>query len=129
MGLRPHTAIGVKGVNTVSGAASTVYTKMYRKEQYTFGFRTNLRYGQSRIDGNTRKSDDLISIRLRNTYDLQEDSKLAGYGAIQFRTQFADGYNYDAKVAGGDSLISGFLARLTLPKVQVWNIMRIRIYS
>ncbi|MEO9887507.1 MAG: DUF3078 domain-containing protein [Balneola sp.] len=98
------------GVNTISGTASTVFTRMYRKEQYTFGFRTNLRYGQSRIDGRTRKSDDLISIRLRSTYDLQEDSKVAAYGAIQFRTQFADGYEYDAKVAGGDSLISGFFS-------------------
>ena len=60
------------GVNTVSGAASTVFTKMYRKDQYSFGFRTNLRYGQSRVDGDTRKSDDLISLRLRSTYDLQE---------------------------------------------------------
>ncbi|HAW78298.1 MAG TPA: hypothetical protein DCX27_00310, partial [Balneola sp.] len=70
------------GVNTVSGTASTVYTKMYRKEQHTFGFRTNLRYGQSKVAGDTRKSDDLISIRLRTTYDLQEDSKIAAYGAI-----------------------------------------------
>jgi hypothetical protein len=98
------------GVNTLSGTASTVFTKMYRKDQYTFGFRTNLRYGQSRIDGRTRKSDDLISIRLRSTYDLQEGSKVAAYGAIQFRTQFADGYEYEAKVAGGDSLISGFFS-------------------
>ncbi|HAH51496.1 MAG TPA: hypothetical protein DCL80_09625 [Balneola sp.] len=100
------------GVNTVSGTASTVYTKMYRKEQHTFGFRTNLRYGQSKVAGDTRKSDDLISIRLRTTYDLQEDSKIAAYGAIQFRTQFADGYDYEAKMnpAGGDSLISGFFS-------------------
>ncbi|MEP1152387.1 MAG: DUF3078 domain-containing protein [Balneola sp.] len=98
------------GVNTVSGAASTVFTKMYRQDQYTFGFRTNLRYGQSRVDGDTRKSDDLISLRLRSTYDLQEGSKVAAYGAIQFRTQFADGYDYGAKVAGGDSLISGFFS-------------------
>ena len=100
------------GVNTVSGTASTVYTKMYRKEQHTFGFRTNLRYGQSKVAGDTRKSDDLISIRLRTTYDLQEDSKVAAYGAIQFRTQFADGYDYEAKMnpAGGDSLISGFFS-------------------
>tara|TARA_R110002126_G_scaffold4515_3_gene23803 strand:- start:7106 stop:7984 length:879 start_codon:yes stop_codon:yes gene_type:complete len=100
------------GVNTVSGAASTVFTRMYRKDQYAFGFRTNLRYGQSRVDGDTRKSDDLISIRLRSTYDLQEDSKVATYGAIQFRTQFADGYDYGAKLdpVGEDSLISGFFA-------------------
>lgn len=100
------------GVNTVSGAASTVFTRMYRQDQYTFGFRTNLRYGQSRVDGDTRKSDDLISIRLRTTYDLQEDSNVAAYGAVQFRTQFADGFDYGAKMdpVGGDSLISGFLS-------------------
>lgn len=98
------------GVNTISGAASTVYTKMYREGQYTFGFRTSLRYGESIVAGENRKSDDVISIRLRTTYDLQEDSKIATYGAIQFRTQFADGYDYDAKLAGGDSLISGFMA-------------------
>jgi hypothetical protein len=85
---------------------------MYRKDQYTFGFRTNLRYGQSKVAGDTRKSDDLISIRLRTTYDLQEDSKVAAYGAIQFRTQFTDGFDYGAKMnpAGGDSLISGFFS-------------------
>lgn len=98
------------GVNTLSGAASTVFTRMYRKEQYAFGFRTNLRYGQSRVAGDTRKSDDLISIRLRSTYDLEEDSKVAAYGAIQFRTQFADGYDYEARADGGDSLISGFMS-------------------
>jgi hypothetical protein len=100
------------GVNTVSGAASTVFTRMYRKDRYSFGFRTNLRYGQSRIEGQTRKSDDLISMRIRNTYDLQDDSNVAAYGALQFRTQFADGYDYEAKLnpAGEDSLISGFFA-------------------
>ncbi len=100
------------GVNTISGTASTVFTKMFRDGRYTFGFRTSLRYGVSVIDGEERKSDDLISLRLRSTYDLAEESKAAAYGAIQFRTQFADGFNYGAKMnpAGGDSLISGFLA-------------------
>ncbi len=100
------------GVNTVSWAASTVYTKMYRKEQFAFGFRTNLRYGQSVIDGDTRKSDDLISLRLRSTYALQKESKFAVYGAIQFRTQFANGFIYEGKTnpAGADSLISGFFS-------------------
>ncbi|MEQ8579181.1 MAG: DUF3078 domain-containing protein [Balneola sp.] len=98
------------GVNTVSGAASTVYTKMYRDGQFTFGFRTNLRYGESIVNKENRKSDDLISVRLRTTYDLEDDSNVAAYGAIHFRTQFADGFNYGAKAAGGDSLISGFFS-------------------
>lgn len=98
------------GVNTVSGTFSTVYSKLYRKDQLSYGFRVNLKYGQSRIDGDTRKSDDLISIRNRVTYDLQEDSKVAAYGAIQFKTQFADGYDYGAGLLGEDILISGFMA-------------------
>lgn len=98
------------GVNTLSGTFNTVFTKMYRKDQFSYGFRVNLKYGQSRIDGDTRKSDDLISIRNRATYDLQEGSKVAAYGAIQFRTQFADGYEYGAGPLGEDILISGFMA-------------------
>ncbi|MFV1883301.1 MAG: DUF3078 domain-containing protein [Balneola sp.] len=98
------------GVNTIAGTFSTVYTKLYRKERTSYGFRVNLRYGQSRIDGDTRKSDDLISIRSRVTYDLAEGSPVAAYGAIQFKTQFAEGYNYGAGPLGEDILISNFMA-------------------
>lgn len=99
------------GVSTLSGTASTVFTKMYRKDQFTFGFRTNLRYGQSKVEGEgIRKTDDLISIRTRATYDLEEDSKVAAYGAVQLRTQFAKGYKYGEGFAGSDSLISDFFA-------------------
>lgn len=98
------------GVNTISGTFSTVYTKLYRKDQLGFGFRTNLRYGQSRIDGDTRKSDDLISIRSRVIYDLSEGSRVSAYGAFQFKTQFAEGYEYGAGPLGEDILISNFMA-------------------
>ncbi len=98
------------GVNTISGTFSTVYTKLYRKDQLGFGFRANLRYGQSRIDGDTRKSDDLISIRSRVVYDLTEGSKVAAYGAFQFKSQFAEGYSYGAGPLGEDILISNFMA-------------------
>ncbi len=98
------------GVNTISGTFSTVYTKLYRQDRTSFGFRVNLRYGQSRVDGDTRKSDDLISIRSRVTYDLADGSPVAAYGAIQFKTQFAEGYDYGAGPFGGDVLISNFMA-------------------
>jgi hypothetical protein len=99
------------GVNTVSGTASTVYTKFYRNDRFSYGFRTNLRYGQSKINGQElRKTDDLISIRNRVTYDLSEGSIYSAYGAIQFRTQFADGYEYGKASDGGDSLISAWFA-------------------
>lgn len=99
------------GVNTVSGAASTVFTRYFRQKRFSYGFRTNLRYGQSRLNGNdVRKSDDLISIRNRATYDLSEGSKIAAFAAVQFKTQFANGYEYGKKSNGGDSLISAFMA-------------------
>lgn len=99
------------GVNTVSGTASTIFTRYYRKDRFTYGFRTHLRYGQSKINGNElRKTDDLISIRNRVTYELSEGSIYSAYGAIQFKTQFADGFEYDKAVSGGDSLISKWFA-------------------
>lgn len=99
------------GVNTISGTASTVFTKYFRDGRFTYGFRTHLRYGQSKINGNNvRKTDDLISIRNRVTYELSEGSIYSAYGAIQFKTQFADGFDYDKAEAGGDSLISKWFA-------------------
>lgn len=99
------------GVNTISGTASTVFTKYFRDGRFTYGFRTHLRYGQSKINGNSiRKTDDLISVRNRVTYELSEGSIYSAYGAIQFKTQFADGFEYDKAEAGGDSLISRWFA-------------------
>ncbi|MFV1883300.1 MAG: DUF3078 domain-containing protein [Balneola sp.] len=99
------------GVNTVSGTASTVFTKYYRNGRSTYGFRIHLRYGQSKVNGiGLRKTDDLISIRNRVTYELTKESIYSAFGAVQFRTQFADGFEYGKAVAGGDSLISKWLA-------------------
>lgn len=95
------------GVNTISGTASTVFTKYYRKERFTYGFRIHLRFGQSKINGNDiRKTDDLISVRNRFTYELSKESIYSAFGAVQFKTQFADGFDYGKAEAGGDSLIS-----------------------
>jgi hypothetical protein len=99
------------GVNTVSGTASTIYTKYFRSGKYTYGFRVNMRYGQAKINGqDVRKSDDLISIRNRFTYDLNEEKTYSAFGSVQFRSQFADGFEYETAANGGDSLISGFMA-------------------
>lgn len=99
------------GVNTIGGTASTVFTTYYRNDRFTYGFRINLRYGQSKVNGQgVRKTDDLISIRSRSTFDVSEGSKYAYYGAVQFRSQFADGFEYGKAADGGDSLISGWMA-------------------
>ncbi|MAL17199.1 MAG: hypothetical protein CL670_16870 [Balneola sp.] len=99
------------GVSSVSGTGSSVFTLLFRDGKFAYGFRTNLKYGQARINGDgVRKTDDLISIRNRFTYTFEEDGTLSAYGVIGFKTQFDRGFNYDAKVAGGDSLISNFMA-------------------
>ncbi len=99
------------GINTISGTASTVFTKYYREGRSTYGFRIHLRFGQSKINGTgVRKTDDLISIRNRVTYELTKESIYSAFGAIQFRTQFADGFDYGKAEAGGDSLISRWFA-------------------
>ncbi len=99
------------GVNTLSGTAATVFSSFYRSNRFSYGFRTNLRYGQSRLDGKeVRKSDDLISIRNRATYDLAEGSIYAAYASVQFKTQFDDGFEYGKGFGGSDSLISSFIS-------------------
>jgi hypothetical protein len=99
------------GVSSLSGTGSSVLSLLYRKDQFAYGFRTNLKYGQSNIKGQgVRKTDDLISIRNRFTYTFEEDGTLSAYGVVGFKTQFDRGYKFDEKVAGGDSLISNFMA-------------------
>jgi len=100
------------GVNTISGTFSTNYTKVYRSDLFAFGIRINGRYGQARFNGNTRKSDDLFTIRTRSTFGFTGRSRLSSYGTVMLRTQFRDGFEYNAKrnPNGADSLISGFFA-------------------
>ena len=100
------------GVNTISGTFSTNYTKIYRSDLFAFGIRINGRYGQARFNGDTRKSDDLFTIRTRSTFGFTDRTRLSAYGTVMLRTQFRDGFEYNAKLnpAGADSLISAFFA-------------------
>jgi hypothetical protein len=99
------------GVSTLSGTASSVYTLMYRKDQYSYGFRTNLKYGQSKVkDDGVRKTDDLISITNRFNYLFREDGTLSSYATIVFRTQFDRGFEYGETDTDPDILISNFMA-------------------
>ena len=100
------------GVNTISGTFSTNYTKIYRSDLFAFGIRINGRYGQARFNGDTRKSDDLFTIRTRSAFGFTDRTRLSAYGTVMLRTQFRDGFEYNAKLnpAGADSLISSFFA-------------------
>lgn len=99
------------GVSSISGTASTVFTALTRADKWAYGFRVNMKYGQSHVKGEgVRKTDDLFSVRNRLTYPLDKKGVFLAYASVWFRTQFDDGYDYGGAVAGGDSLISGFMA-------------------
>lgn len=99
------------GVSSISGTGSSVFTLYYKEGQFSYGFRTNLKYGQSNIKGQgVRKTDDLISIRNRFNYTFREDGTLSGYGTINFRTQFDQGFEYATEDGQPDILISNFFA-------------------
>lgn len=99
------------GVSSISGTGSSVFTLYYKEGQFSYGFRTNLKYGQSNIKGQgVRKTDDLISIGNRFNYTFREDGTLSGYGSINFRTQFDQGFEYATEDGQPDILISNFFA-------------------
>lgn len=93
------------GVNNVTGASSARFTAEYRKDRYVFNHSTNLKYGQSRINGNEfRKTDD--EIRLRNQIRrLLDDERFSLIAQINFNSQFDAGRD-----ASNTNTISRFLA-------------------
>lgn len=100
------------GVNNIAATGNSTFRAYYRENRYSYGFLINTRYGQTRFeDEGTRKTDDRLSIRNRFQYELgEEDSDFSLYTDINFRTQFARGYDYGAGPDGEDILISSFLA-------------------
>lgn len=97
------------GVSSISGTASSVLSLLYREGQYGYGFRLNLKYGQSKSgEQGVRKTDDVLSIRNRAVYDFEEEGPLSLYVKASLETQFARGYEYDE--AGEATLISDFFA-------------------
>ncbi|WP_020404421.1 DUF3078 domain-containing protein [Gracilimonas tropica] len=99
------------GVSSISGTGSSILTLKYRQGLFSYGFRTNLKYGQSNIKGQgVRKTDDVIELINRFNYMFSEGSNWSGYGNINFRTQFDKGYDYSTEDGVPDVLISDFLA-------------------
>ncbi|CAN5167946.1 DUF3078 domain-containing protein [soil metagenome] len=100
------------GVNNIAATGSSTFRAYYRENRYSCGFLINTRYGQTRFeDDGSRKTDDRLSIRNRFQYDLgEEGSDFSLYADVNFRTQFAEGYDYGAGPDGEDILISNFLA-------------------
>ncbi|MCC5927413.1 MAG: DUF3078 domain-containing protein [Bacteroidetes bacterium] len=93
------------GVNNVTGTSSARFTAEYRKDRYVFNHTTNLRYGQSRVNGNEfRKTDD--EIRMRNQIRrLLDDERFSLIAQINFNTQFDIGRD-----ASNTNTVSRFFA-------------------
>ncbi len=97
------------GVDRISVVGNAVFTAIYTEGSYQYGLRTDMRYGQTRLDrGSFRKSDDVI--RLRNQFRRRfTDERFSVTININFETQFDKGYDRSFEV-----LQSRFLAPGTL---------------
>ncbi|MCC5914602.1 MAG: DUF3078 domain-containing protein [Balneolaceae bacterium] len=100
------------GVNNIAATGNSSFTGMYREGRFSYGARLSTRFGQTRIqDEGVRKTDDRLSLRNRFLYDLgEEDGDFKIFGNINFRTQFAEGFDYGAGPDDTNLLISDFLA-------------------
>ncbi|MDR9415185.1 MAG: DUF3078 domain-containing protein [Gracilimonas sp.] len=99
------------GVSSISGTASSITTLKYRNGLFSYGFRTNLKYGQSNIRGQgVRKTDDVIELINRFNYRFNDASDFSAYGNINIRSQFDEGFEYSTEDGVPDVLISDFLA-------------------
>lgn len=93
------------GVNNVTGIGTARFTAEYRHQRYIYNHSTNLRYGQSRINGNEfRKTDD--EIRVRNQIRrLLDDERFSLIAQFNFTSQFDIG-----KDRNNDIVVSKFMA-------------------
>jgi hypothetical protein len=100
------------GINNIAATGSSDFRAKYRENRFSYSFQFVSRFGQTRIqDEGVRKTDDRLALRNRFLYDLEEeDSDFKLFANINFRTQFAEGFNYGAGPEGENILISNFFA-------------------
>ncbi len=101
------------GINNIAFTGNSVFTATYKKQRFSYIYALNTRFGQTKIEGEgVRKTDDRLSVRNRFLYDLgdKRDGDFKLFGNINFRTQFAEGYQYGEAPDGGNVLISNFMA-------------------
>ncbi len=81
------------GVDRIAVVANAMISGIYTDGPYQYGFRLDLRYGQTRLDrGDFRKSEDVI--RLRNQFRRRfTDERFSLTANINFETQFDKGFD------------------------------------
>ena len=100
------------GINNIAASGNSNFNALYKQNRFSYIFQIVTRFGQTRINGQgVRKTDDRLAIRNRFLYDLAEDhEEFKLFANINFRTQFAKGYDYEAGPNDEDVLISDFMA-------------------
>ena len=97
------------GENSVAyGAEVNLYANK-RQRSHTWFNNLQAGYGLVKIgDGGARKNNDILIVTSQYGRFLSKNWQLSA--GLDFRTQFADGFNYDGAADGTDSLISTFMA-------------------
>ncbi|SMO64746.1 DUF3078 domain-containing protein [Fodinibius sediminis] len=100
------------GVNNIALSGNSSFTAKHREDRFSYGFLLAARYGKSKIEKQgIRKTSDQLVIKNRFLYELiEKESNYSAYANINFRTQFDDGFEYDAGPDDNDVLISGFMS-------------------
>ena len=83
------------GKNSVSGVALFNYSANYSKDRISWDNSLNLGYGLQKEEHRTLvKSEDKLELNSKVGYKMTESGKWFFTGLTNFRTQFADGFNY-----------------------------------
>lgn len=86
------------GKNSVSGVALFNYSANYAKDRMSWDNSLNMGYGlMKEQDRSVVKSEDKLEISSKVGYKMTEAGKWFFSGLTNFRTQFADGFNYTNK--------------------------------
>lgn len=77
--------------NSIAATGTSLLNLNYKKDKYAYDLVMNLRFGQTRINGqDVRKTDDLINIKNRIDH-LLHAQEVSAYFEVDFRTQFDEG--------------------------------------
>jgi hypothetical protein len=90
--------------NSIAATGINALNLSFKQSSYVYDLTMNLRYGQTKINGNeVRKTDDLIHVKNRLDH-LLHTKELSAYFEVEFRSQFDKGYDKNR------TYISNFLA-------------------
>lgn len=83
------------GSNSISGLLGVEFQRNYKKDHLVFENRANLRYGVNKQQSQSlRKTDDILELNSRFGFRKDTVSNWYYSANFNFKTQFANGYNY-----------------------------------